>query len=131
LNLGDVVHAQPERRRILNVAGLADEAIDAGIIVVAFARLYVIHGAVPDGDGVLGLALIVDHIDQQAVNRHRIGPQHHLLGIKTKLAAGRKRPAVPHAAQSIHDVQHSTRPHGLDRGQRADERIRIALRPGM
>src|SRR5580765_6195989 len=99
---------------------LADEPVDARILVVTIAAFDVRHGAVPNRGGVLRLALAIDHVEQKPVDGDRIGAEHHLLWIKAEFTRWRKWPAVPHAAQSVHDGKHGTRAQRLDTGQRTD-----------
>src|SRR5579863_7182543 len=131
LNLFQVVDSQSESRCVLDVSRLTDEAVDAWIVVVAMARLYIGRGAVPDGDGVFGFALVVDHVEQQAVDGDWIGAEHHLLRIKAEFAIGRKWAAVPYAAQPIHDLKHGARPQRLDAGQSPNERISVGFGSGV
>src|SRR2546425_8972426 len=131
LDFTDVVHAQPKLRRIFNMPGLADEPVDARILVVAVAGFHVSHGTVPNRCGVLGLALAVNHVKQQTVDGHGVGAEYHLLREKAEFSCGREWPAVPHAAQAVHDFEHRARAQRLDGGQRPDERIRVGLESGV
>ncbi len=54
-------------------------------------------GAVPDGDGPLGLALVVDDVDEDAVDSHGISAEQHLLGVEAEPRIVRERSAMPDA----------------------------------
>jgi len=57
-------------------------AIDAWIGLPIRRGAHVLRVAIPNGDRAFLLALIVDHIDQEAVHRDRVCPELHLLWIK-------------------------------------------------
>src|SRR5215472_2250680 len=130
LNLFDVdfvpiVDPQAKLGGVLDVPGLADEALDVGIVTVALAALDV--RAVPHGIGALGFALVVDDVEQEPVDRDRIGSKHHLLRIEAKLVRIGKGTAVPDAPQAIHDLQRSDRAQRFDHRQSSDEGERVGL----
>src|SRR5262249_43217498 len=123
LNLRDLVNTQLQLRSVLDVPRFADIPVDAGIVVGTPAGLQALHRAIPNRPRVLARAFLVDNADLQPVDRYRIGAEHHQLGIKPEFALERERPAVPYAAQSVHNLQHRARPQRLRAGQRSDERI--------
>ncbi len=105
--------------------GLADEALDARIVAIARARFDV--RPVPHGIGSLGLALVVDDVEQKTIDRDRIGSEHHLLRIEAELIGIGKRSAVPNATQAIHHLQRGERPQRFDHRQCSDERVCVGL----
>src|SRR5690242_9111492 len=80
LDLRDIVDAEAEARGVLDVAGLADEAVLVRIAVIA----QMLAGAVEDRDGALRFTLGFDHVDEQAVDGDRVGPDHELAGIEAE-----------------------------------------------
>src|SRR5215831_1380034 len=127
-DFGGIVDAQAEFGSILDVAGLPNEAVHIRILLPIRQRgAVVFHVALPNGDRALLFPLVIDHIDQESVDRHRVGSELHLLGIETVALVSRKWSAVPDAAQAVHDLQYGARQYGLRMRQRADEAIRFRL----
>src|ERR1051325_4547389 len=80
MDLRFVINSQPQLRRILHVARLADISILVWVAIVAQNRPRLIE----DRDGSFGLALRLDDVDQLAVHRDRVGADHQLLGIEAE-----------------------------------------------
>src|SRR6476661_7544023 len=124
LDLRQVVDAKAERRGILHVPGLTNDDVDVRIgvacaPVVNFQRRGI---AIPDRDRAVRLSLVVDDVEQQPIDRDRIGAEQDLLRIEDVLGRPRERTAVPDAANPIHDLQNGSRSNRLYRGQCSDDR---------
>src|SRR5262249_58171367 len=85
--------AKAERRRVLHVAGLADDDVHVGIRV---ARAGVVDSqrggrSIPDRDRAVRAALGLDDVEQQAIDGHGIGPEHDLLRVEDGVGGPRGR----------------------------------------
>src|SRR5579884_3418973 len=80
----NVVNAQPELACKLDMTRLTNEGVEIRIVAAA-ARADVLHRSVPHGNRMLGLALVLDNVQQQPVDRDRIGAKHHLFGVEDEL----------------------------------------------
>ena len=79
---------------------LADGAVHVGIALpVLRLGAEILHVPVPDGDDPFLLALVVDDVNQQTIDRHRIRSKFQLFGIEAVFSVSRERTRVPHAAQ--------------------------------
>ena len=70
LNLRHIVDPQPQRRRVLDVTGLADEAIDVRVRPASrrcFGLKYFMSRSQTEMAPFL-FALVVDHVDQETVD---------------------------------------------------------------
>src|SRR5437867_3559518 len=99
--------------------------------VSGYAGLAPIRSPLPDGNRAFLFPLVVDDVDQQPVDRDRVGAEHHALGIKTITPLGRERTALPYASQAVHDLEHGLRAQRFYGRERADKRIRMRLRSHM
>src|SRR5436190_664633 len=95
---------------------LADKSVDVRIKLAA-ALLNVLLRPLPNRHGTLGFAFVVDHIDQEAIDRHRVGPENNLLREERKAWRLGERATMPDSPQPIHYVQHRLRPQRLHRRQ--------------
>ena len=111
----------------------ADDDVDIGI---GIARSRVVHPeragrAVPDRDRAVRAALVLDDVEQQPIDGNGIAAKHDLPWIEHVARGSRKRTAMPHAAQTVHDLQHRPGAQRLDRSERADNGVGVGLAPLM
>src|SRR5689334_9460945 len=76
-----VEYAQSQFGGIFHVPRFADVAIEIRIAIVAEMRA----GALEQGHRVLGLALLLNDVDQRVIHRHGVRAEHDLLGVETEL----------------------------------------------
>src|SRR5436853_527449 len=75
-----VENAEPELRRVLDVARLAEESIEIGVAIIAD----VLAGMVEERDRALGFPLGFDELEELVIHGYRVGADHDLLGIETE-----------------------------------------------
>src|SRR5262245_5270839 len=97
LDLRQIVDAEAERRGKLHVPRLADDDVDVriGVARAAVVDLQVLRVAIPDGDGTVRQALLLDDVEQQAIDGHRVGREHDLARIEDIARGAREGTAVP------------------------------------
>ena len=102
---------------------LADDDVHVwiGIPGGAVVNLERCRRPIPDRDRAARFALVVDDVEQQAIDGDRIGAEHDLFRIEDVFCRPRERTAVPHAAQAVHDLEHRPGTERLDRGERAHD----------
>src|SRR6266404_1053611 len=118
LNLGGVVYTKTEPGGVLDVTRFPEITVHTWIGLPIRGRAHVFGVAIPNRDRALLLTLVVDHVDQEAVDGHGVRSEFHLFGIEAIVLVSRERSGMPDAAQSVHDVQHRAGPQGLDARQR-------------
>src|SRR5581483_8342475 len=75
------------------------------------------------------LALVLDDVDKDPIDGDRVGSEDDFLRIEPKLRNRRKRTAMPHAFEAVHNLKHCFGRQGLDGREGTDEGQRIGLRP--
>src|SRR5437016_6046975 len=99
MDFGGVVHPQAEPAGVLDMTGLPEEAVHVRVLLpFGRARAEILHVAFPYRNRAFLFALVVNDVDQEAIDGDRIGSELHLFRIEPIAFVPGKWSAMPDPA---------------------------------